>query len=103
MPSSTESLLTAFSRLPASKNVIAQLGRGAQGVVWEARQASMDRLVAIKILPVDQNDNRTKVERFKREAEAAGRLSHPNVVSTYAFHEYLVLLLGAMELLLCQI
>ncbi len=67
--------------------LIRQIGRGAQGVVYEALQVSMGRLVAAKILPRETTFSQEQVERFRREAGAAGRLNHPNVVSVYGFEE----------------
>jgi len=55
----------------------------------------MDRTVAVKILPKDFSLGSEQVDRFHREAEAAGRLSHPNIVSVYGFEEsggYLLLM-----------
>ncbi len=64
-----------------------ELGRGAQGVVFSARQASLNRSVAVKILPREITFNQEQIDRFRREASAAGRLSHPNIVAVYGFHE----------------
>jgi len=60
------------------------IGRGGMGVVYEAWQSSLDRLVALKILPSGvAADNRSFI-RFMREARAAGHLNHPNIVHVYA-------------------
>jgi hypothetical protein len=67
--------------------LVREIGRGAQGVVYEGRQLSMDRTVAVKILPKDLTLGTEQVDRFHREAEAAGRLNHPNVVSVYGLEE----------------
>jgi serine/threonine-protein kinase len=67
--------------------LVREIGRGAQGVVYEGRQLSMDRTVAVKIMPKDLTLGTEQVDRFHREAEAAGRLSHPNVVSVYGLEE----------------
>ncbi|HYF52486.1 MAG TPA: protein kinase [Planctomycetota bacterium] len=63
--------------------ILEELGRGAMGVVFKARQLSMDRLVAIKFLPKRLAQDEKVVARFHREARAAGQLSHPNVVSVH--------------------
>jgi serine/threonine-protein kinase len=60
-----------------------ELGRGAMGVVFKARQLSMDRHVAIKFLPKRLAQDERIVARFDREARAAGRLSHPNLVNVH--------------------
>ena len=59
----------------------AELGRGASGVVYRARQLSMDRDVALKILHASTMSSTRAVQRLQREARTAARLSHPNIVS----------------------
>ena len=59
------------------------LGRGGMGVVYKARQTSLNRVVAIKILdPVLSRDS-SFIKRFHREARAVGQLSHPNIVQIH--------------------
>ncbi len=58
----------------------AKLGAGAMATVFRARQVSLDRDVAIKILPRRLSENADYVERFYREGRAAGALNHPNIV-----------------------
>ena len=60
-----------------------ELGRGAMGIVYQARQTNLDREVAIKILSDASASDEVYVERFFREARAAASLSHPNVVQAY--------------------
>ncbi len=60
--------------------LISKLGQGGMGAVYKAHQESMDRTVAIKVLPRDLAKNQDFIGRFLREAKAAGRLSHPNIV-----------------------
>ncbi len=67
--------------------LVREIGRGGQGVVYEARQAALNRLVAVKILPKSLASTPQLVARFRREAEAAGRLDHPNVVAVHGFQE----------------
>jgi serine/threonine protein kinase len=72
------------------------LGRGGMGVVYKARQPRLNRLVALKILARDQEQNGKFAERFTREAQALARLSHPNIVAVHDFgeaggHFYLVM------------
>lgn len=57
-----------------------ELGRGGMGVVYKARQLAPDRLVAIKVIRKDRLMHGEAVRRFRREAEAAARLAHPNIV-----------------------
>ncbi|MHC4914355.1 MAG: serine/threonine-protein kinase [Planctomycetota bacterium] len=61
--------------------LISLLGRGGMGAVYKARQASLDRLVALKVLAPSLARNRDFIMRFLREARAAGRLNHPNIVT----------------------
>lgn len=61
--------------------LLKKLGQGGMGAVFMAKQLSMDRIVAVKILPAQLARNQAFVERFIREAKMAGRLSHENVVN----------------------
>ncbi len=60
--------------------LLERLGQGAMGVVYKARQLSMNRLVALKVLPPKLAANANFLERLKREAHLAARLSHNNIV-----------------------
>ena len=65
-----------------------EIGRGAMGVVWEGWDPMIERRVAIKTIRQDQLDGDEVEEilaRFQREAKAAGRMQHPNVVAVYEF------------------
>lgn len=69
-----------------SYEVIEMLGCGGMGAVFKARQPNLNRIVAIKILPLELGaDGLEYAERFKREAQALARLNHPNIVSVYDF------------------
>src|SRR5262249_4852303 len=59
------------------------LGEGGMGQVYKARQTGMNRGVALKVIPGDRLGDPGAVARFKREIEAAGKLTHPNVVRAY--------------------
>lgn len=61
------------------------LGRGGMGAVYRARQKSLDRPVALKILPPEVARRRGFTDRFTREAQALARLSHPNIVTVFDF------------------
>jgi serine/threonine protein kinase len=63
--------------------LIREVGRGGMGVVYEAWQNSMDRRVALKVLPFALLSNPKAVARFELEAKVGGRLEHPSIVSVY--------------------
>lgn len=65
--------------------ILELLGQGGMGAVYKARQPSLDRLVAVKVLPVEVGRDPAFAERFTREARALARLSHPNIVGIYDF------------------
>jgi serine/threonine-protein kinase len=70
----------------------AVLGRGAMGIVYKAHDPEIDRTVAVKLVRADLLDGQERkdyVERLRREAQAAGRCVHPNIVALYdyAMHE----------------
>ena len=63
--------------------VLSKIGQGAMAVVFKAKQLSLDRNVAIKVLPKRLSENPEFVERFYREGRAAARLNHPNIVQAF--------------------
>jgi len=60
--------------------IVDRIGSGANGIVYKARQLSLDRWVAIKVLPTRLSEDPQFVERFHAEGRAAGRLNHGNIV-----------------------
>ena len=71
------------SRLDAYE-IVARLGTGGMGEVWVARDTSLGRKVALKVLPPGLTADPLRVARFEQEARAASALSHPNVCHIYA-------------------
>ena len=79
--------------------ILGELGRGGMGVVYEARQKSLNRRVALKVLSSSLGLTAKAVKRFRREAEAAAKLHHTNVVPIYATGEENGVHFYAMELI----
>ena len=67
--------------------IIREIGRGGMGVVYEARQVSLCRKVAIKVLPFVGMVRENALQRFHNEVRAAAALDHPNIVSVYSVGE----------------
>jgi serine/threonine protein kinase/tetratricopeptide (TPR) repeat protein len=67
--------------------IVRQIGRGGMGVVYEARQLSIDRQVALKVLPLAALVDTRALQRFRNEVTAIATLEHPHIVSVYAVGE----------------
>jgi serine/threonine-protein kinase len=81
--------------------ILGELGRGAMGIVYRAQDPALDRVVALKtiILGDDAEGREEYQKRFFLEAKAAGKLTHPAIVTTYDFGEHDGVAFLAMELL----
>jgi serine/threonine protein kinase len=80
-PPAPSELATAFPQLA----IIELIGRGGMGAVYKARQRSLGRFVALKILNPEHASNLSFAERFSREAQALAELNHPNIVTVHDF------------------
>jgi serine/threonine protein kinase len=67
--------------------LIEQIGEGGMGVVWKALDTSLDREVAIKLLPSEFTADPERLARFEREAKLLASLNHPNIAAIHGLHE----------------
>ena len=67
--------------------VVRMIGEGGMGEVYLAIDETLNREVAIKLLPLDQTQNTSRLRRFEEEARAASALNHPNILTIYEFGE----------------
>ena len=79
--------------------ILCEIGRGSMGIVYQAQDPQIDRLVAVKVLRHDRVSSDAFVNRFLKEAKVIGRLSHPNIVTIYDVGEEQGNIFIAMELL----
>ncbi|MDZ4815277.1 MAG: protein kinase [Verrucomicrobiota bacterium] len=77
--------------------ILGTIGKGGMGVVYKARQNSLDRIVALKVLPAQFTQEPDFILRFNREAKAAARLNHPNIIQVYDFGNVDMLFYFVME------
>ena len=79
--------------------IVEKIGEGGMGVVWKAVDTTLDRAVAIKILPEPFAADVERLARFEREAKLLASLNHPNIAAIYGLHAHENLRFLAMELI----
>ncbi|MGO9464376.1 MAG: protein kinase domain-containing protein [Isosphaeraceae bacterium] len=84
-------------RAPPGFQIIEEVGRGGMGIVYMARQVRLNRLVALKMMLAGQHASPAELVRFHAEAEAVGRLQHPNIVQIHEIGEHEGLTYLALE------
>ena len=74
-------------KMLAHYRILSEIGRGGMGVVYEAEDTTLDRRIALKVLPEEATARPDRLERFRREARAVAALNHPGIVTIHSVEE----------------
>ena len=91
--------MTTHTQKIGPYTVLDEIGRGGMGIVYRAVQPSLNRVVALKVLPQEYENDRENVYRFQQEAQTAAKLSHSNIVKVWEASIYEAPYYIAMEYL----
>ena len=83
-PAMPASMTAPSARQIGDYRIVREIGRGGMGIVYEAHQKSLNRHVALKILPFAAVLDQRQIARFRNEAQAAAQLHHPHIVPVFA-------------------
>ena len=83
-PLSSAADIAAHCRTLGDFRIVREIGRGGMGIVYEVEQLSLERRMALKVLPVAATLSVQQLERFKNEARLAASLKHPHIVSVHS-------------------
>lgn len=73
---------------PGKYEIIEEIGRDGFGIVYKARDCSLDRMVALKVLHPQLTVEPDFIEKFRKEAQVQARISHNNVITIYEINEF---------------
>jgi serine/threonine-protein kinase len=94
----TTTMTLESGQMLAHYRLVEQIGEGGMGVVWKALDTTLDREVAVKVLPDEFAGQAERLARFEREAKLLASLNHPHIAAIYGIHESAGKRFLAMEL-----
>ena len=86
-PTPSSSVDPPWPQVPGYE-IVEQLGRGGMGIVYKAREADLERHVALKFLPAEFTESPDRLDRFLREVRTASALNHPHICTIHALDQF---------------